>query len=75
MSWLSKVKKLSGTHFIKTGPTTAKCKICGQEIRAEKSSELSLLAAVYRHFKERHPKVLESEVEAKPASKIDEFLE
>jgi len=75
MSWISKIKKLEGVYFVKTGPTTARCRLCNADIKAEKTSEISLLAAVYRHFKERHASVLErAEAEVKAASRIDSFL-
>lgn len=59
---------------------TLRCTICNREIRPEKNTLASRLAAVYRHFKELHPDVIDKLrgeiLEVKTStSRIDQWLE
>ncbi len=58
VNWVKIAQILEREHVTKTGETYT-CKICNAEIVPEKNTAFSRYAAIYRHFKEKHPHIIE----------------
>jgi len=83
VNWVKIAQILEREHVTRTGEAYT-CKICNAEIVPEKDTAFSRYAAIYRHFKERHPHIIEqikstaattiATTETKKVAAIDSFL-
>ncbi len=58
VNWIKIAQALEKEHVTKSGEIYT-CKICNTEIVPEKNTPFSRYAAIYRHFKEKHPHIIE----------------
>ncbi|GEM_PF-3543077 len=58
VNWVKIAQLIEKEYVTRTGEGY-QCRICGSEIVPEKDAAFSRYAALYRHFKENHPDIVE----------------